>query len=55
MRVWVRIFGLILMVIGVFLTINGEILGDNTRFIGFGLIIAGIASIAAVSQSKSFD
>lgn len=55
MRVWVRIVGLILTIVGVFLTINGEILGDNTRFIGFGLIIAGIVAIAAVSQSKSFD
>ena len=55
MRVWIRIVGLILIAVGVFLTINGEILGDNTRFIGFGLIIAGIAAIAAVSQSTSFD
>ena len=55
MRVWIRIVGLILITLGVFLTINGEFFGDNTRFIGFGLIIAGIVAIAAVSQSKSFD
>jgi hypothetical protein len=51
----VRIFGLLLMAIVVFLVINGEVLGDHTVFIGFGLIIVGIVAIAAVSQSKSFD
>ena len=50
-----RIVGLMLLVIGVFFAINGEVVGHNTRFIGFGLIIAGIAVISAVSKSTSFD
>ena len=55
MRVKIRIFGLILMAASVFLIINGEILGVNTRFIGFGVMILGIILISAVSQSKGFD
>lgn len=55
MRVKIRIIGLILMVGAVLLMINGKILGGNTVFIGMGIMILGIALIATVSQSKSFD